>query len=146
MSQGPLCPNLSQKVQKEVSQMANRNLSRMILLGGLSVNLNHLKTQGKATQCKTKGVPSGNSMTAEQTTGSANMIWPEVTTSPKWNINKTDGRRVQEKGTKKKDMNPTGMTGRMVSHTKMKKQMMKEDMILNTMIMNMKAPLQDPCI
>ena len=26
MSQGPLCPNLSQKVQKEVSQMANRNL------------------------------------------------------------------------------------------------------------------------
>ena len=43
MSQGPLCPNLSQKVQAEVSQMANRNLSRMILLGGLSVNLNHLK-------------------------------------------------------------------------------------------------------
>ena len=38
MSQGPLCPNLSQKVQKEVSQMANHNLSRMILLGGLSVN------------------------------------------------------------------------------------------------------------
>ena len=44
MSQGPLCPNLSQKVQKEVSQMANRNLSPVILLGGLSVNLNHLKT------------------------------------------------------------------------------------------------------
>ena len=43
MSQGPLCPNLNQKVQKEVSQMANRNLSHMILLGGLSVNLNHLK-------------------------------------------------------------------------------------------------------
>ena len=42
MSQGPLCPNLSQKVQKEVSQMANRNLSCVILLGGLSVNLNHL--------------------------------------------------------------------------------------------------------
>ena len=49
MSQGPLCPNLSQKVQKEVSQMANRNLSRVILLGGLSVNLNHLKmTQSKS--------------------------------------------------------------------------------------------------
>ena len=45
MSQGPLCPNLSQKVQKEVSQMANRNLSPVILLGGLSVNLNHLKNQ-----------------------------------------------------------------------------------------------------
>ena len=42
MSQGPLCPNLSQKVQKEVSKMANRNLSPVILLGGLSVNLNHL--------------------------------------------------------------------------------------------------------
>ena len=45
MSQGPFCPNLSQKVQAEVSQMANRNLSRVILLGGLSVNLNHLKTE-----------------------------------------------------------------------------------------------------
>ena len=43
MSQGPLCPNLTQKVQKEVSQIANRNLPRPILLGGLSVNLNHLK-------------------------------------------------------------------------------------------------------
>ena len=43
MSQGTLCPNLSQKFQKEVSQMANRNLSPVILLGGLSVNLNHLK-------------------------------------------------------------------------------------------------------
>ena len=43
MSQGPLCPHLSQKVQKEVSQMANRNLSHVILLGGLSVDLNHLK-------------------------------------------------------------------------------------------------------
>ena len=44
MSQGPLCPNLTKKVQKEVSQMANRNLSHVILLGGLSINLNHLKT------------------------------------------------------------------------------------------------------
>ena len=43
MSQGPLCPNLSQKVQKEVSQMANCNLPITMLLGGLSVNLNHLK-------------------------------------------------------------------------------------------------------
>ena len=43
MSQGPLCPNLTKKVQKEVSQIANRNLSPVILLGGLSVNLNHLK-------------------------------------------------------------------------------------------------------
>ena len=44
MSQGPLCQNLTKKVQKEVSQIANRNLSCVILLGGLSVNLNHLKT------------------------------------------------------------------------------------------------------
>ena len=32
-----------QKVQKEVSQMANRNLSCVMILGGLSKNLNHLK-------------------------------------------------------------------------------------------------------
>ena len=44
MSQGPLCPDLTQKVQKEVSQIANRNLSSVKLLGGLSVNLNHLKS------------------------------------------------------------------------------------------------------
>ena len=31
MFQGPLCPNLSQKVQKEVSQMANRKLSSAML-------------------------------------------------------------------------------------------------------------------
>ena len=42
MSQGPLCPNLTKKVQMEVSQIANRNFPLVILLGGLSVNLNHL--------------------------------------------------------------------------------------------------------
>ena len=52
MSQGPLCPNLSQKVQKEVFQMANRNLSCVILLGGLSVNLNHLKMTQSKSQIK----------------------------------------------------------------------------------------------
>ena len=31
MSQGPLCPNLTQKVQKKVSEMANRNLSCIML-------------------------------------------------------------------------------------------------------------------
>ena len=45
MSQGPLCPNLTKKVQKEVFQMGNRNLSCVMLLGGLSVNLNHLKSR-----------------------------------------------------------------------------------------------------
>ena len=44
MSQGPLCPNSTKKFQKEVSQIANRNLPYVMLLGGLSVNLNHLKT------------------------------------------------------------------------------------------------------
>ena len=57
MSQGPLCPNLSQKVQKEVSKMANRNLSPVILLGGLSVNLNHL-----SVKCKLKP-PKNNTNT-----------------------------------------------------------------------------------
>ena len=33
------------KVQKEVSQIANRKLSRATAIGGLSVNLNHLKTK-----------------------------------------------------------------------------------------------------
>ena len=49
MSQGPLCPNLTQKVQRKVSQMANRNFSCAMLLGGLSVNLNHLKTNRKSS-------------------------------------------------------------------------------------------------
>ena len=45
MSQGPLCPNLIQKVQQEVSQMSNQNFPIGMLLGGLSVNLNHLKSR-----------------------------------------------------------------------------------------------------
>ena len=36
------------KVQKEVSQIANCKLSRATAIGGLSVNLNHLKTQQPA--------------------------------------------------------------------------------------------------
>ena len=59
MSEGALCPNLSQKVQKEVSQMANHNLSCVILLGGLSVNLNHLKMkicQQNIIQTPEKGI------------------------------------------------------------------------------------------
>ena len=43
MSAGVLCPNLTKKVQKEVSQIANHKLSRATTIGGLSVNLNHLK-------------------------------------------------------------------------------------------------------
>ena len=44
MSQGPLYPNLTKKVKNAVSQMVNRHLLIVMLLGGLSVNLNHLKT------------------------------------------------------------------------------------------------------
>ena len=59
MSQGPLCPNLTKKFQKEVSQIANGNLSRIILLGGLSVNLNHLKRCKSGRRYKTvKGCKS----------------------------------------------------------------------------------------
>ena len=43
MSEGPLCPNLTIKFQKEVSQIVNRNLPIAMLLGGLNVNLSHLK-------------------------------------------------------------------------------------------------------
>ena len=45
MSQGPLCPNLTTKFQMEVSQMADRNFPCPMLIGGLSVNLNHLKSK-----------------------------------------------------------------------------------------------------
>ena len=45
MSYGPLCPNLAKKVQKEVSQMVNCNLSCVMLLGALSVNLNHIQKE-----------------------------------------------------------------------------------------------------
>ena len=41
-SQVPLCPNLTKKFQKEVFQIVNHNLPLVMLLGGLSVNLNHL--------------------------------------------------------------------------------------------------------
>ena len=58
MSQGPLCPNLTQKFQNKVSQMANHNLSPMTLLGGLSVNLNHLKTHERTIwKCSKKDAP-----------------------------------------------------------------------------------------
>ena len=52
MSQGPLCPNLTKEFQKEVSQMANRNFPCPMLIGGLSVNLNHLKSTMKQQNFK----------------------------------------------------------------------------------------------
>ena len=44
MSLGVLCPNLTKLFQKEVSQIANDKLPIATTIGGLSVNLNHLKT------------------------------------------------------------------------------------------------------
>ena len=53
MFQGPLCPNLTKKVQKEVSQMANCNLSCVMLLGGLKYELKPpKKNQRKASKNK----------------------------------------------------------------------------------------------
>ena len=43
MCQAVLSPNLTKKFQLEVSQIANNRFPRPMLLGGLSVNLNHLK-------------------------------------------------------------------------------------------------------
>ena len=43
MSQAVLSPNLTKKFQWEVSQIANNRFPCVMLLGGLSVNLNHLK-------------------------------------------------------------------------------------------------------
>ena len=43
MSQAVLSPNLTKKFQWEVSQIANNRFPLVMLLGGLSVNFNHLK-------------------------------------------------------------------------------------------------------
>ena len=43
MCQAVLSPNLTKKFQWEVSQIANKRFPCVMLLGGLSVNLNHLK-------------------------------------------------------------------------------------------------------
>ena len=49
-------PNLTKKFQWEVSQIADNRLPLMMLLGGLSVNLNHLiKWETKHRQgCQTR--------------------------------------------------------------------------------------------
>ena len=43
MSQAVLSPNLTKEVQWEVSQIADERFPHMIVQGGLSVILNHLK-------------------------------------------------------------------------------------------------------
>ena len=45
MCQVVLSPNLTKKFQWEVSQIAHNRFPCVTLLGGLSVNLNHLKTK-----------------------------------------------------------------------------------------------------
>ena len=44
MCQAVLSPNLTKKFQWEVSQIADNRFPLVMLLGGLSVNLNHLKS------------------------------------------------------------------------------------------------------
>ena len=45
MCQAVLSPDLTKKFQWEVSQIADNRFPCVMLLGGLSVNLNHLKTE-----------------------------------------------------------------------------------------------------
>ena len=49
MSLGVLSPNLTKKFQWEVSQIAKKKFPCAMLLGGLSVNLNHLKMRKSCT-------------------------------------------------------------------------------------------------
>ena len=49
MSQAVLSPNLTKEVQWEVSQIADKRFPLAMVKGGLSVNLNHLKTGGLFT-------------------------------------------------------------------------------------------------
>ena len=47
MPQGPLCPNLTQKVPKEVSQIANRNLPCVISISWFKCKLKPPKNSSK---------------------------------------------------------------------------------------------------
>ena len=51
MSQGPLCPNLTKKVQKEVSQMANRELSCAMLYRWFKCKLKPPKNVALTSVC-----------------------------------------------------------------------------------------------
>ena len=48
MCQAVLSPNLTRKFQWEVSQIADNRFPLVMLLGGLSANLNHLKIHNSA--------------------------------------------------------------------------------------------------
>ena len=52
MCQAVLSPNLTKKFQWKVSQIADNRFTFVMLLGGLSVNLNHLKmSERKCLEC-----------------------------------------------------------------------------------------------
>ena len=51
MCQAVLSPNLTKKFQREVSQIASDRFPCVMLLGGLSVNLNHLKIEKNISLC-----------------------------------------------------------------------------------------------
>ena len=53
MSQGPLCPNLTKKVQKEVSKMANHKLSCAMLYRWFKCKLKPPKNQVPTKNIKT---------------------------------------------------------------------------------------------
>ena len=53
MCQAVLSPNLTKKFQWEVSQIADNRFPCVMLLGGLSVNLNHRKIQNFSIYKKT---------------------------------------------------------------------------------------------
>ena len=55
MCQAVLSPNLTKKFQWEVSKIANNRFPLVMLSGGLSVNLNHLKMTIACTQLSLRG-------------------------------------------------------------------------------------------
>ena len=61
MSQGPLCPNLTKKVQKEVSQMANRKLSCAMLYRWFKCKLKPPNNPLLSAHALSKRRPSGRS-------------------------------------------------------------------------------------
>ena len=57
MCQAVLSPNLRKKFQWEVSQIADNRFPVVMLLGGLSVNLNHLKIKEELSQMADEKFP-----------------------------------------------------------------------------------------
>ena len=60
MSSGVLSPNLTKKFQWEVSQIAEKKFLHAMLLGGLSVNLNHLRRSAVMKICELSAFSSSD--------------------------------------------------------------------------------------